>query len=292
MRATVLSRDPEKFAQKAPHLANRAEIRFLKGDVRNFEFPPDSYTNIVHAGTTSGSPIPPLEMFETIVQGTQHVLDFAIECEAKRFLFVSSGAIYGTPTPETNQIPEEYAGAPNPLTSSSAYGEGKRAAELLCTMQHEKAGVEVKVARCFAFVGPHLPLDAHFAAGNFIRDILAGNPIRVNGDGTPFRSYLYAADLAIWLWTILFAGTPARAYNVGSSEPVSIAELAHLVAALKEPPSAVEICRTPDNRAKKTSYVPSTDRARDDLDLNPIVSLSNALSRTYHWHNDRLSGDE
>ena len=226
-KLTALTRDPAAFRGKARHLSGHPSIDLWQGDVRDFKFPDGEFSHVVHAATTSGAPVAAKEMMDTIVEGTRRVLDFAAGCNAQEFLLTSSGAVYGTQPPDLAAIPESYEGVPEEDDPKSVYGRGKRLAESLC----EKSGLDVKIARCFAFAGPHLPLDAHYAIGNFIRDALAGGPIRIGGDGTPLRSYLYAADLAIWLWTILFRGETNRPYNVGSGEAISIADLANLVAA-------------------------------------------------------------
>ncbi len=129
----------------------------------------------------------------------------------------------------------------------------------MAAVYHRQYGLPVKVARGFAFIGPYLPLDAHFAAGNFLRDGLRGGPIRVGGDGTPYRSYLYAADLAVWLWTLLFRGAPCRPYNVGGEEAVSIAELACCVAVHFGVGVQIARAATPGRPAER--YVPATRRA-------------------------------
>lgn len=280
-RATVLSRNPAAFARKSPHLAARPELNWLTGDVRDFAFPPGAFPYVIHAGTTSGAPVEPLEMFDTIVQGTRRMLDFAATHGTRKFLFISSGAVYGKQPPELTHIPEDYTGAPDPLDPASAYGEGKRAAELLCSLISRKNGFEVKIARCFTFVGPHLPLDTHFAVGNFIRDALAGGPIVVK-NGAPYRSYLYAADLAVWLWTILFRGQGSRAYNVGSPQAVSITEVAHAVRDASGGAVTVTVAR-PRRAGASLRYVPDTARAEQELGLKLQVDLGESVSRTIAW---------
>ena len=169
-------------------------------------------------------------MFETNLEGTRHTLAFARACKARKFLLTSSGAVYGKQPSELSHISEDFRGAPDIADLNAAYGHGKRAAEFLCVAYSEEFGLTVKLARCFAFVGPYLPLDSGFAIGNFIRDGLEGKPVQVKGDGTQYRSYLYAADLAIWLWTILFKGQSGRPYNVGSGEDLTVQELSNIVA--------------------------------------------------------------
>ena len=149
------------------------------------------------------------------------------------------------------------------------------------------------VARCFAFIGPHLPLAAHFAIGNFTGAAISNREIHIKGDGTPRRSWLYMSDLAAWLWTMLAQGAPGRAYNVGSDEAYSIAEAATLTANVLRPDGEggsalpIRIDGTPTPGAPLNSYVPSVERARSELGLHVAVPLAEALRRTAAWHGFR-----
>lgn len=285
--ALVLTRDSDSFRRKAPHLASHPAIHFQIGDVRSFEFPDGAFSHVIHAATDSSTGLNdenPLVMVDTIIQGTRHTLEFARSCRAEKFLLTSSGAVYGKQPSEVTHLPEDYVGAPDPLNPRSAYGEGKRLAELLCTLYAKQYGINTKVARCFAFVGPYLPLDAHFAVGNFIRDGLEGRPIQVNGDGTPYRSYLYASELAIWLWTILFRGESYRPYNVGSDKEITIADLARVVAKEFQPEAEVRVARPPVLGQPAERYVPSTRMAALTLKLQQKIDLPEAIRRTKLWY--------
>ena len=196
-------------------------------------------------------------------------------------LFVSSGAVYGRQPSELTHVPESYAGAPDALSPAAAYGEGKRVGEFLCA-QASTGGLSTSVARCFAFVGPHLPLDTHFAIGNFLRDALAGRDIIIKGDGTPMRSYLYASDLVVWLLHLLCAGENRAAYNVGSGEDLSIAQLAGVIA--KRYGRQVQVLGTPDPAKPRERYVPDVSKARVQLGLEPRVALETAIEKTARFY--------
>lgn len=281
--ATLLSRDPQLFERSCPHLAKAPGVTLLLGDVRSFAFPDTSFDMVVHGATDIAVNGSPLDVLDTCVGGTRHVLDFAVHSGATDFLLLSSGAIYGQQPPDLAALPETWSGAPNPLAPGSAYGTGKRTAECLAVEAGRAQNMRIKIARCFAFVGPYLPLDKHFAIGNFIRDALNGQVITIQGDGTSLRSYLYAADLAAWLWTILLQGEDGVAYNVGGDQVVSIAELAHAVNAALHTDVSV-VCKMPisTNRVPER-YVPDLVKVRTDLGLHPCINLQESIQRTAQW---------
>jgi nucleoside-diphosphate-sugar epimerase len=279
----VLTRNGRAFAGKAPHLAQHPAVRLRDGDVRTFDLADEPFSHVIHAATASSAPVDPRVMFDTIVSGTHRALECARRSGARRFLLTSSGAVYGRQPADVSHVPEEYPGGPDPATATQVYAEGKRAAEMLCAV-YADAQLQPTIARCFAFVGPYLPLDAHFAVGNFIRDGLQGGPIRVSGDGTPYRSYLYAADLAVWLWTILLQGQPMRPYNVGSASALTIGDLARQVAEAFAPAVPVVVARVPATGAAPQRYVPAVARAETELGLRLTVPLAESIRRTVDWH--------
>lgn len=276
----ILSREPAGFAARAPHLAQR--FAFLAGDVTDFAPPPGHFTHIVHAATDASAALnanDPRRMFDTIVTGTRRILDLAVERDVGRVLFLSSGAVYGAQPWDVGHVAEDWMGGPDPRDPKSAYGEGKRAAELLCAIYGKQFGLDIVTSRIFALLGPLLSLDIHFAAGNFIRDAMAGRPIRIESAGTAVRSYLYAADLAAWLWLALLRAPPGATFNMGSEDAVSIADLARRTVAVLGGPG-VEVMGRADAGWNPGRYVPSTALIRDTLGVAPTVSLDAAIRRT------------
>ena len=285
-KLTLLTRNPAAFAQKCPHLAADSALTLLRDDVRSFEFPAGEFKYVIHAATearASQAANAPLEMLSTIVDGTKRTLEFAASHGTKEFLLTSSGAVYGKQPTDMTHVAETYMGGPDPLDAASVYAEGKRVAEQLCVQYSRQFGVGAKIARCWAFCGPHLPLNEHFAIGNFIGDVLAGREIEIKGDGTPRRSYLYAADLAVWLWTILFKAPELIPINVGSDRDVSILELAKEVAATLRPETEIRVAMETAPGGQPSRYVPNVDRARELLGLQEWTSLQEGIRRTAEW---------
>jgi nucleoside-diphosphate-sugar epimerase len=289
MTLTLLTRDPAGFLAKAPHLAGHVAVTLLQGEVGDLSMVHGRYDSIIHAATDVARPgQDPGALYHDIVRGAEQTLALARRCQAQRFLLTSSGAVYGEQPPHLTHLPDDDAGLPS-ASAASAYGRGKRAAEALLQLHAGQDGLVATSARIFALLGPYLPLDAHFAVGNFIADLLAGRAIAVRGDGSACRSYLYAADMAVWLLTILTLGGSGQSYNVGSEHGLSIAELAHQVGALAPHGTTVTIAQAATPGAPAARYVPHTGKARHALGLAEFTDLQTALRNTITWSVQRTT---
>jgi UDP-glucuronate decarboxylase len=282
-QVVVMSRNPLKFLTAFPEFKHFSWLTFHEGDILNSKsFPKGgSFTDVLHAAADSVTEpgFTAIDRLDQIVTGTRNTLDFALAADASRFLLVSSGAVYGAQPADMVAIPESYHVAPDSLNINNVYGLAKRQAELLCAIYHADFGLHTKIARCFAFVGPDLPLAAHFAIGNFIKNAVDKTPIIVAGDGTPLRSYLYQDDLAKWLFEILLKGTAGQAYNVGSDQAISIRELAYLVQHTLCPDVPVTVLGV-NQGPNRNQYIPSIEKIKTELGVQIHTSLMRSIQLT------------
>jgi dTDP-glucose 4,6-dehydratase len=282
--AVLLTRDPEAFAKRMPHIAKHPAVGLYRGDIRDFESPAGAFTHLVHGATTPSAALTtgqPRLMLDTILGGTKRALEVSKGLGVRDVLYISSGAIYGPQTPGLSQLSEHYNGAPDPSDPAASYGLGKRLAEHLCGITAQESGIRIRVARCFSFLGPQQSLDSHLAAPSFIGDALSGRPILVQSDGCAVRSWLYGRDLAWWLWTILLKGRPGWAYNVGSDDARTIWDLAAVVS--QSTGVDVHIVGAAGMQPPHR-YIPDISRATTDLGLGISVPLEIAVQRTLAWH--------
>jgi dTDP-glucose 4,6-dehydratase len=281
VRAIAITRSRQRFAAALPHLANDPRVETVESDAASMPIPAGPVDFIIHSLVpASGIPLP--ETDAIFQASTKRLLEIALNKQAQAFLLCSTGAVYQPKLPLAPFSEEDPLVPPDgPLS----YGQVRRRLEDQCQSALANSAVALKIARGFAFVGPRLPLDGSFAIGNFLRDALAGRPITVQGDGSPVRSYMYAADLAAWLWTILVEGQPGRAYNVGSEEATTIGDLARRIGRMLDVP--VLIAGKPLAGAAPNFYVPCTKRAQGELGVALRAHLDVAIQSMASCHSMR-----
>jgi nucleoside-diphosphate-sugar epimerase len=262
---TVLSRDPHKFIKKHPILGNQPWLNFIKGDVKTFKYPNANFEFIIHAATETSKSAHSNHgaMLENIIFGTQNICDFARQSNVRKVLMISSGAVYGS-QPYDLPLQQEFSAlACDPFKPQSSYGEGKRVMELMGAILAKEAGIESLSARCFSFCGPGLPVSGHYAFGNFIRDAMLNNEIIINGDGSTIRSYLFGADMAMWLLILLLRGKSGEPYNVGSDKPLTTFELAKRIQSLVAPHKKIRVLGQKNKQIDKVDrYVPDVSKSK------------------------------
>ena len=273
-----------------PHL--EGITRYVQADVTQ-EFDADlDFEVFIHAATPASASlnhVSPKQMFDVNVQSMQNMLKFAAKQRTPPiFLFTSSGAVYGEMPNDIRAFSEDCNLAVNSFAVKSAYAEGKRAAEFLLAEATSRGLCQARLARLFAFSGPLLPLDRHFAIGNFVRDAMNNQVIVIRGDGTPLRSYLDETDMATWLIEMIHRGQSDSIYHIGSEHEITISDLAQLVSShytrMTNIPCSIQVMGQSSGLDGISRYVPDTLATRSALKTHETVTLEESIDKMFRAH--------
>jgi nucleoside-diphosphate-sugar epimerase len=284
----LLSRQPEVVYTDLPHLMKRKDVTLIRQDVRNLVEIPSDVSYVIHAAASPDSRVhssDPIQTLSLIVNGTHAVLSAISEHPTlKKILYISSGLVYGSQPLDLLFIDEKYRGAPLCNSITSIYAEAKRCAETLCAAYASQYKIPVVIIRPFAFIGPYQSLDKPWAINNFLRDGIAGGPIRVLTDGETVRSYMYASDMAFWILRILIEGISGITYNVGSPYPFTLKNLAEKIAINFAPRPDIRIGTLFADSKYRSRFVPDVSLAKKSLGLDLKVNLDDAVKRTLAYY--------
>ena len=242
---------------------------------------------IIHAATPASATLNesnPIEMTRINTQSMHAALKFAEN--RVPFLFTSSGAVYGNQPQSVAHISEMQDRPFSELTS--AYAKGKQLAESTCMQAAKEGSCTPVIARLFAFSGHYLPRNTHFAIGNFVQNVIDRKPIHINSDGQARRSYLYGADMAVWLWSALTKRSSPHPLHIGSEHSVSILELAQAVARVSTTElnfvPEIKVANPSSNSEKFHQYIPNNSATKSYLNVQEWTSLETGIALMIRDH--------
>lgn len=220
MKIYATGRSIDRLKKRFYGLESDALI-FVEHDVNqvpDFDFSADY---IIHAASNAYPAAfndYPVDTVMSNVAGTYNLLEYGRKNSAKRFMFVSSGEVYGQGDLSLDSFSEDYSGYIDILQPRSCYPAGKRTAETLCVSYTKQYGLETVIARPCHTYGPNATSADNRANVQFVNNVLAGNDIVLNSAGNQMRSYNYVADCASAILTVLINGNSADAYNIANSD--------------------------------------------------------------------------
>jgi dTDP-glucose 4,6-dehydratase len=270
----LLVRNREKASEFFSNV-NNANLQFLPVD-REVQL--KSLTHIIHAATpstpsTGGSDS--IYTFDVATQMAERLIEIAGDNKTPTFVHLSSGAVYGEKPLREREIieNEEIEGSPQNL-----YATAKIEIERQVLIAHNAGLISGANPRLFAFTGPGIALDAHFAIGNFMRDAMNGNPIFISGNPDTMRTYLHPVDMTHWLLAAL-ANPSLETTHIGSEIGYTIEEIARIVAS----EFGVKADVRGDSGIPPNFYLPSTTQTKKRLNVGETIALPEAVSRWRRW---------
>ncbi len=225
-------RNEERAMRKFNKYADDIAFHFLKYDVTQQPTGNTDFHYIIHAASNASPNFfakAPVEVVKANIYGVSNLMDYGLSHGLRRFLFVSSGEVYGEG--DGRVFTEEYSGYVNPTSPRSCYPSSKRAAETLCASYTAEYGVETVIARPCHTYGPGFTEDDNRVYAQFIRNVLAGEDIVMKSTGEQFRSWCYVVDCVAALLYIILKGENGEAYNIADeSSNITIKQLAEMIA--------------------------------------------------------------
>jgi nucleoside-diphosphate-sugar epimerase len=285
----LLGRSTTLWATKHPHLC-RGDIILSAQDVRSPFSLPEQTTLVIYAAAIADPSIhatDPYKVYQTNVGGIENALHAATRLPLiSRFLNVSSGLAAAGSIAEA--VTERDVGILDFTRIQNMYGQSRRTAESLACIFGAQHRIPITTARAFTFIGPYQSIDAPWAINNFIRDAIYGNNIRIRGDGSTRRSYLYGSDAAVWLLKIAVAGENGDIYNVGGEEVISHSEVAQVLAKLCKNKPDIVFTGQSASLDRKHDFFPDLSLVKSSLDLKQAFNMSLSLERSIQWHSKEI----
>ena len=286
-RVTVYSRSAPDFARRHKHLGAHKEFHFLEGDIRFLMELPHDTNYIIHAAALTDRRLfasNPTAVGEVNTLGTIRLLRAASLLEnLQNLLLISSGLVCGPQSLSLERISENDSSGFPCNSANAIYAESKRFSESFAASFVSETKIPLVIARPFAFVGPYQSLELPWAVTDFIRDSLAGRPIKIMGDGSTVRSLMYASDFAYWTLAALVQGQARQAYNIGSPEPVDLLSLARMITQHFNPSPEI-LTKVGQSGHETTRLVPCVEKSRRELGVQLTVPLAEAIQKTINWH--------
>ena len=235
----------------------------------------------------------PLETLGVAISGTQNMLDLAKK-KGARFTFFSSSEIYGDPDPENIPIAESYRGNVSCQGPRACYDESKRIGETLCYIYHTRDGIKTNTIRPFNVFGPGMQENDYRVLPNFASRIKAGLPLNLYGSGLQTRTFSYITDAMVGFFLVVLKGVSGEAYNIGTPKPeVSMIDLVKTLQTISKREVTYNLTEYPASYPadEPMRRCPDIQKARLQLNFNPIVRLDDGLRRFLDWANTAFTGE-
>ncbi|MDQ6968170.1 MAG: NAD-dependent epimerase/dehydratase family protein [Mariprofundaceae bacterium] len=285
----LLARTPENLEKDDPELYRRDDIVFIRSDIRSLNNLPKNINYIIHAAASPDNRVhmsDPVNTMDVISMGTKAVLEAASRlANIEGIVHVSSGQVYDGASSNGEAFSEMMAGGFLKGNVTSVYPEAKRFAETICLAYRSQYKLPINIVRPFAFIGPFQSLKKPWAINSFLQEALNGQSMRMVGNGKPQRSYLYASDMAAWLLAVLAKGERGEKYNLGSSESISLVNVANKINVMIPNPVDVIIQNHNDDESK---FIPDLNHIIEQLEVAEVFTFEEALQHTIKWNIDQL----